>query len=90
MVLLWVVLLRAVRVLAGSVVGDVLVVSACGSRSQPVYRAMPLVRLVQVVLVTVRLMPLVRAVWLSCQASVALVTLTVVCWGLVPVAVFRW
>ena len=27
--------------------------------------------------VTVRLMPLVRAVWLSCQASVALVTLMV-------------
>ena len=32
-------LLRAVRVLAGSVVGDAPVVSACGSRSQVVYRA---------------------------------------------------
>ena len=47
------------------VVGDVLVVSACGSGSQVVNRAMPPVRLVQVVSVTVRLMPLVRAVWLS-------------------------
>ena len=77
---------------AGSVVGDVLVVtaSACGSRSQVVNRAMPPVRLVQVVSVTVRLMPLVRAVWLSCQASVALVTLMVVCWRLVPVVVLRW
>ena len=72
------------------VVGDVLVVSACGSRSQVVNRAMPPVRLVQVVLVTVRLMPLVRAVLLSCQASVALVTLMVVCWRLVPVVVLRW
>ena len=62
MVPLSVVWLRAVRVLAGSVVGNVLVVSACGLRSQVVYQAMPLVRLVQVVLVTVRLMPLVRAV----------------------------
>ena len=78
MVLLSVVLLRAVRVLAASVVGDVLVVSACGSRSQ-VNRAMPPVRLVQVVSVTVRLMPLVRAVWLLCQASVALVTVMVMC-----------
>ena len=60
---------------AGSVVGDVLVVSACSSRSQVVNRAMPLVRLVQLVSVTVRLMLLVRAVWLSCQALVALVTL---------------
>ena len=34
---------------AGSVVGNVLVVSACGSRSQVVNRAMPPVRLVQVV-----------------------------------------
>ena len=33
--------------------------------------------------VTVRLVPFVRAVWLLCQGSVALVT--VVCWGLVPV-----
>ena len=37
---------------------------------------MPPVRLLQVVSVTVGLMPLVRAVWLSCQASVALVKLT--------------
>ena len=44
-----------------------------------------LVRLVQVVSVTVWLMPLVRAVWLSCQASVALVTVMVVRWGLVAV-----
>ena len=90
MVPLPVVLLRAVRLLAGSVVGNVLVVSACGSRSQVVNRAMPLVRLVQLVSVMVLLMPWVRAVWLSCQASVALVTLTVVCWGLAPVVVFRW
>ena len=48
---------------AGSVVGHVLVVSACGSRPQVVYQAMPPVRLVQVVSVTVGLMPLVRAVW---------------------------
>ena len=40
--------------------------------------------------VMVRLMSLVRAVWLSCQASVALVTLMVVCWQLVPVVVLRW
>ena len=62
---------------AGSVVGDVLVVSACSSRSQVVNRAMRPVRLVQVVLVTVRLKLLVRADWLSCQASVALLTLMV-------------
>ena len=45
----------------GSVVGDVLVVSAtaCGSRSQVVNRALPPVRLVQVVSGTVRLMPFV-------------------------------
>ena len=72
------------------VVGDVLVVSACGSRSQVVNRAMAPVRLVQVVSVTVRLMPLVRATWLSCQASVALVMLMVVCWRLVPLVVLRW
>ena len=60
--LLSVVLLRAVRVLAGSVVGDVLVFSACGLPSQVVNRAMPPLRLVQVVSVTVRLMLLVRAV----------------------------
>ena len=42
---------------AGSVVGDLLVVSACGSWSQVGNRAMLPVRLVQVVLVTVRLMP---------------------------------
>ena len=85
--LLSVVLVRAV---AGSVVGDVLVVSACGSLSQVVNQAMPPVRLVQVVSLTVRLMPLVRAVCLSCQASVALVTLMVVCPGLLPVVVLRW
>ena len=81
------VLLRAVRVLAGSVVGDVLVFSACGLRSQVVNRVMPPGRLVQVV--SVRLMPLVRAVWLLCQASVALVTVMVACWGLVPVVMLR-
>ena len=75
---------------AGSVVGDVLVVSACGWRSQVVNGATPPMRLVQMVLVTVHLMTLVRAVWLSCQASVALVTLMVVCWRLVPVVVLRW
>ena len=79
--LLSVVLLRAVRVLAGSVVSDALVVGACGSRSQVVNRAMPPVTLVQVVSVTARLMPLVRAVWLLCQASVALVTVMVLRWG---------
>ena len=62
---------------AGSNVGNVLVVSACGSQSQVANQAMPPVRLVRVVSVTVWLMPLVRAVWLSCQASVALVTLMV-------------
>ena len=50
---------------------------------------MPPVRLV-LVSVTVRLMALVRAVLLSCQASVALVTSMVVCWRLVPVVVLRW
>ena len=84
--LLSVVLLRAVRVLAENVVGDVLVGSACGWRSQGSRAKLP-VRLVQVVSVTVRLMPLVRAVWLLCQASVALVTVMVVCWGLLPVVV---
>ena len=83
------VLLRAVRVLAGSVVGHILVFSACGSRSQAVNRAMLPPRLLQVVSVTVRLMPLVQAVWLLCQASVAFVYLMVVCWGLVPVVVLR-
>ena len=78
-------LLRAVRVLALVTPGVVLVVSACGSQLQVVNRAMPLVTLVRVVSVTVRLMRLVRAVWLSCQASVALVMLMVVCWRLVPV-----
>ena len=39
---------------------------------------------------TFRLMPLVRAVWLLRQASVALVTMMVVCWGLVLVVVLRW
>ena len=75
---------------ARRVVGDVLVVGARGSRSQVVNRAMPPVRLVQVVSVTVRLMPLLRAVCLSCQASVALVALMVVCWRFVPVVVLRW
>ena len=51
---------------------------------------MPPVGLLLVVSVMVRLMLLVRAVWLSCQASVALVTLMVVCWRLVPVVVLRW
>ena len=85
MVLLSVVFPRAVRVLSG----DVLVGSGCGPRSQVVNRAMPLVWLVLVVSVMVRLMPLVRAVWLSCQASVVLVRLMVVCWRLVPVVVLR-
>ena len=40
--------------------------------------------------VRVRLMSLVRAVWLSCQASVVLVMLMVACWRLVPVVVLRW
>ena len=88
--LLSVVLLRAVRVLAGSVVGDALVVSARGSRSQMVNRAMPPVRLVQVGSMTVQLLPLVRIVWLLCQASVALVTVMVVRCGLVPVVALRW
>ena len=43
---------------------------------------------VQVVSLTVRLVPFVRAVWLLRQGSVALVT--VVCWGLVPVVAVRW
>ena len=72
------------------VAGIALVVSACGSRSQLVNRAMPPVRMVLVVSVTVRLMPLVRAVWLSCQALVVLVMLIVVCWRFVPVMVLRW
>ena len=76
--LLSVVFLRALRVLAGSVVGDALVVSACSSWSQVVNRALLLVRVVQVMSVTVQLVPFVRAVWLLCQGSVALVTVTVV------------
>ena len=88
--LLSVVLLRAVWVLAGSVVGDGLVVSARGLRSQVVNRAMPPLGLVQVVSVFVRLMPLVRAVWLFCQASVALLTMMMVPWGLVLVVALRW
>ena len=55
-----------------------------------VNRALSLVRLVRVVSVTVRLVPLVRAVCLLCQGSVALVTVTVVRWGLVPVVALRW
>ena len=62
------------------VVGDVLVIIACVSRSPVVNRAMSPLRLAQEVSVTVWLMLLVRAMWLSCQASVALVTLMVVCW----------
>ena len=88
--LLSVVFLRAVWVLVGSVVGDALVVSACGSWSYVVNQALSLVRLVQVVSVTVPRVPLVRAVWLLCQGSVALVTVTVVGWGLVPVVALRW
>ena len=39
---------------------------------------------------TVRLVLLVRAVWLLCQGwSVALVTVTVVHWGLVPVVALQ-
>ena len=75
---------------SAGVVGHVLVVGACGSRLHVVNRAMPPVSLVQVVSVTVRLMPLMRAVWLSCQALVALVTLMMVCWRLVLVVVLRW
>ena len=44
----------------------------------------------RVVAVTVLLLPLVRAVWLSCQAWVLLVTLMVVCRRLVQVVVLRW
>ena len=40
------------------------------------------------VLVTVRLVPFVQAVWLLRQGSVALVV--VVCWGLVLVVALRW
>ena len=50
--------------------------------------ALSLVRVVQVVSVTVRLVPFVRAVWLLRQGSVALVTL--VFWRLVPVVALRW
>ena len=88
--LLSVLLLRVVRVLAGSVVGDALLVSARGSRTQVVNLAMPLVGFVQVVSLTVRQLPLVRVVWLLCQALVALVTVMVVRWGLVPVVALRW
>ena len=55
-----------------------------------VNRALSLVRVVQVVSVTVRLVPFVRAVWLLRQGSVALVTVTVVRRGLVPVVSLRW
>ena len=54
--------MRAVRVVAGSVVGDALVVSARGSRPQVVSRATPPVGLVQVVSVSVWLLPFVRPV----------------------------
>ena len=39
--------------------------------------------------VTVRLVPFVRAVWLLCQGSVALVTVTVLLWGLVQVVALQ-
>ena len=55
-----------------------------------VNRALLLVRVVQVVSVTVWLVPSVQAVWLLCQGSVAWVTVTLVHWGLVPVVVLRW
>ena len=55
-----------------------------------VNRALSLVRVVQVVSVTVRLVPFVRAVWLLRQGSVALVTVMVMQWGLVPVVALRW
>ena len=55
-----------------------------------VNRALSLVRVVQVVSVTVRLVPFVRAVLSLCQGLVALVTVTVVRWGLVPVVALRW
>ena len=40
--------------------------------------------------VTVRLVPFVRAVWLLCQGLVALVTVTMVRSGLVPVVALQW
>ena len=46
---------------------------------------MPPVGFMQVVSGIVRLKPLVRVVWLLCQVLVALVTVMVVRWGLVPV-----
>ena len=55
-----------------------------------VNRALSLVWVVQVVSVTVRLVPFVRAVWLLRQGSVVLVTVTVVRWGLVLVVALRW
>ena len=55
-----------------------------------VNRALSLVRVVQVVLVTVGLALFVRAVSLLRQGSVALVTVTVVRWGLVLVVALRW
>ena len=55
-----------------------------------VNRALTLVRVVQVVSVTVRPVPFVQAVWLYRQQSVALVTVTVVRWALVPVVALRW
>ena len=55
-----------------------------------VNRALSVVWVVQVVSLTVRLVPLVRAVWLLCQGSVVLVTVMVVRWGLVPVVALRW
>ena len=63
---------------------------ACGSWSWVVVNRASLVRVVYVVSVTVRLVSFVRAVWLLRQGSVALVKVTVVCWGLVLVVALRW
>ena len=52
--------------------------------------ALSLVRVVQVVSVTVRLVSFVQAVWLLRQGSVALVTVTVVRRELVPVVALQW
>ena len=54
-----------------------------------VNRALSLVRVVQVVSVPVWLVPFVRAEWLLRQGLVALVTVTVVRWGLVLVVAVR-
>ena len=54
----------------------------------PAFRGSPGFVAGEVVLMTVRPVPFVWAVWLLRQGSVALVT--VVCWGLVPVVAVRW